>query len=114
MLGAAVIHASINVPHLHQDLLVLQVRPALLDAVTLVMCFGVVAMFAFAVLVLSNAPNVSSPQSMRTMSIIAAVYVTFGLIGYMSLSRTPHMLGRLFIGALLALGTRTRGPTTIS
>jgi hypothetical protein len=104
MLGAAVIHGFINVPHLYGDLAELRVRSSLLDAVMLVMSFSVVAMFAFAGLVLSDALGVPRRQPARVLWIIAGAYVVFGIVGYVSVSPSPHMLGYSVMGLVLALG----------
>src|SRR5437868_3077145 len=57
MLGSAMLHGIINVPHLREDLLELGVRRTLIGAVALVLYFSVVAMFAFGGLVLRSAVN---------------------------------------------------------
>ena len=102
ILGSAMLHGIVNIPHLHEDLLELGVRRTLVSAVMLVLYFSVVAMFAFGGLVLSSAVGSfrgSHPQQ-APLWVVAATYVVFGVAAFMLVSRSPHMLGYTLVGLL--------------
>jgi hypothetical protein len=106
ILGSAALHGLVNVPHLHEDLLDIGVRPTLLGTVMLVLYFSVVAMFVFGALVLSSAVRSfrgGNPQA-ATLWIIAASYMAFGLAAFVLVNRSPHMLGYAGMGLLVAVG----------
>jgi hypothetical protein len=106
MLGSAILHAMVNVPHLHEDLREVGVRPTLVAAVMLVLYFSVVAMFAFGSLVMSSAVKSLRGRDLQRMPlwIVAAIYVGFGLVAFAQVSPTPHTLGYAGMGALVAVG----------
>jgi hypothetical protein len=106
ILASAMLHGVVNVPHLNEDLLELGVRRTLIGTVALVLYFSVVAMFAFATLVLSNAVGSlrGNQQQQAPLWIVAATYVLFGAAGFLLVSRSPHMLGYTFMGLLVAAG----------
>ena len=110
ILGSAILHGLVNVPHLREDLVEIGVRRTLLAAVTLVLYFSVVAMFAFGALVLGSA--VGSPRGRHLpqapLWIIAATYVVFGLVAFLAVSPSPHMLGYTGMGLLVAVGSALR------
>src|SRR2546430_17520061 len=90
ILGSAMLHGIVNVPHLREDLLEIGVRPTLIAAVMLVLYFSVVAMFAFGSLVLSSA--VGSLRGGRPhqapLWIIGTTYVVFGIVAVVLVSRS--------------------------
>jgi hypothetical protein len=106
ILGSAVLHGLVNVPHLREDLVEIGVRRTLVAAVMLVLYFSVVAMFAFGALVLGSAASSSrGGHPPRTpLWIIAATYVVFGLVAFLAVSPSPHMLGYTGMGLLVAIG----------
>lgn len=114
ILGTAVLHGMVNVPHLREDMVEIGVRPTLLGAITLVLYFSVVAMFAFGGLVLSGAV-----QSLRGRSperaplwVVALCYLAFGLAAFFLVGRSPHFLGYAGMGLLVAIGAALRKPTS--
>lgn len=115
MLGSAVLHGIVNVPHLREDLLEIGVRPTLLGAVTLVLYFSVVAMFAFAGLVLSGALASFRGRLLQPgpLWIVAATYMVFGIGAFAAVGRSVHFLGYAVMGLLVGLGAaqgRRGGP----
>src|SRR5712692_9781275 len=78
---AVVVNAAIAVPHLRADMAEIHVRPTLLAAVSLGLYFGTFAMFGFALGVLAAAFQAWRGAALRRplLSIIAAVYVAFGI-----------------------------------
>jgi hypothetical protein len=114
--GSAMLHGFVNVPHLYEDLLEIGVRRTLVSAVMLVLCFSIVAMFAFGGLVLSSAAaSLRGRQPPRApLWIIAASYVTFGVVAFALVSRSHHMLGYSTMGLLVGLGAALRPTRTLS
>ena len=108
---AAVVNATISVPHLREDMAEINVRPTLLAAVSLGLHFGTIAMFAFAGLVLVAA--VRSPRGVAAphlpLGIIGAAYGVFGLLA-VAWSRSPHALGYLLMGVLVLAASLIREP----
>jgi hypothetical protein len=106
ILGSAILHGLVNVPHLRGDLVEIGVRRTLVAAVMLVLYFSVVAMFAFGALVLSSTVGSSRGGYLpRTpLWIISATYVIFGLVAFLAVSPSPHMLGYTGMGLLVAFG----------
>ncbi|HVR97345.1 MAG TPA: hypothetical protein VMW27_12070 [Thermoanaerobaculia bacterium] len=106
ILGSAALHGIVNVPHLHEDMIEIGTRPTLLGAVTLVLYFSVVAMFAFGGLVLSGAVQSfrgGSPQ-LAPLWVVAVSYTTFGIAAFVLVGPSPHFLGYAAMGLLVALG----------
>ena len=110
ILLSAFLHGLVNVPHLHEDLVEIGVRPTLLGAVMLVLYFSVVAMFAFGLLVLWNAGSAlrGRPLQLAPLWIIAATYVAFGIAAFVLVSPTHHVLGYAVMGVLVAGGAALR------
>jgi hypothetical protein len=106
ILGSAALHGMVNVPHLRGDLVEIGVRQTLVGAIMLVLYFSVVAMFAFGGLILGSATGSlrGKPVHQAPLWIVAATYMVFGLAAFLLVSRSPHMLGYSFIGALVAMG----------
>jgi hypothetical protein len=106
ILGSAALHGIVNVPHLHEDMVEIGARPTLLGAVTLVLYFSVVAMFAFGGLVLNSAVRSIRGRSpeLAPLWVVAASYVGFGLAAFVLVGRSPHFLGYAAMGLLVALG----------
>jgi hypothetical protein len=105
--ASALLHGAVNVPHLRQDMLEIGVRQSLIGAVSLVLYFSVVAMFAFAAVVLVGAISsfrgrVPGPLPLW---LVAACYVVFGLVAYFRVDPNAHYLGYAFMGLLVAAGT---------
>lgn len=114
ILGSAILHGLVNVPHLREDLVELGVRRTLIGAVMLVLYFSVIAMFAFGGLVLSSAVGLfrGGQLSRAPLWIIAATYVVFGLVAFLLVSPSPHMLGYMGMGLLVAVGA-AMGPAPV-
>lgn len=112
ILGSAVLHGMINVPHLREDMVEIGTRPTLLGAVTLVLYFSVVAMFAFGGLVLSGAVRSLRGRSPEPapLWVVAVSYMAFGLAAFTLVGRSPHFLGYAVMGLLVALGAALRNP----
>ena len=106
ILGSAALHGIVNVPHLHEDMVEIGARPSLLGAVTLVLYFSVVAMFAFGGLVLNGAVRSIRGRSpeLAPLWVIALIYLSFGLAAFVLVGRSPHFLGYAVMGFLVALG----------
>ena len=115
ILGSAILHGLVNVPHLRGDLVEIGVRRTLVAAVMLVLYFSVIAMFAFGALVLSSAADSSRGSLLpkAPLWIIAATYVVFGLVAFLAVSPSPHMLGYTGMGLLVAVGAALR-PTRVA
>jgi hypothetical protein len=107
MAFAALVNATVSVPHLRADMAEINVRPALLAAVSLGLHFGTFAMFAFTCLVLVAA--IQSARAVVTarllLLIIAATYIGFGIVAF-AWSGSHHTLGYVLIG-FLVLGAVT-------
>jgi hypothetical protein len=102
---AALVYATVSVPHLREDMVEINVRPTLLGAVSLGLHFGTFAMFAFAGLAL-----VAAVQSLRKavvarppLWIIAVLYIGFGVFAFVR-TGSHHTLGYVFIGILVVGG----------
>lgn len=106
ILGSAALHGIVNVPHLHEDMVEIGVRPTLLGAITLVLYFSVVAMVAFGGLVLNGAVQSIRGRSpeLAPLWVVAISYVAFGLAAFALVGRSPHFLGYAAMGLLVALG----------
>lgn len=105
ILASAVVHGMINVPHLREDMLEMGMRPSLFGAVSLVLYFSVVAMFAFAALVLGSAVSLlrgKVPQ-LIPLWLIAGTYVTFGVVAFLKIAPSAHYLGYALMGILVAM-----------
>ena len=106
ILGSGFLHGLINVPHLKEDLVEIGVRPTLVGAIMLVLYFSVVAMLGFGGLVLTSA--VDAFRGKRTAQaplwLVSAIYVVFGIVAFLFVSRTHHMLGYAAMGLLVAAG----------
>ncbi|MBA3768668.1 MAG: hypothetical protein H0W99_17155 [Acidobacteria bacterium] len=106
ILASALIHATINVPHLREDMQEIGMRPTLFGAVSLVLYFSVIAMFAFAALVLNSALSLLRgrvPQSIP-LWLIAGTYLIFGGVAFVKIAPSPHYLGYALMGLLVAIG----------
>lgn len=105
--ASAILHGMNNVPHLREDMLEIGMRPTLFRAISLVLYFSVVAMFAFATLVLSGAITLLRRKVPQLISLwlIAGVYVTFGVVAFVKIAPSIHYLGYALMGLLVAIGT---------
>ncbi len=110
ILASAMLHGFVNVPHLHEDLIELGVRRTLMGTVMLLLYFSVVAMFAFAGLVLNGAVSALRGRSphQAPLWLVAACYVVFGVGAFALVTRSPHMLGYACMGMLVAVGAAMR------
>jgi hypothetical protein len=110
ILASAALHGLVNVPHLRRHLLATGVHASTLGAVTLVLSFSVVAMVAFAGLVLGGAASTARgvPHQPAALWIVAATYVVFGTAAYVLIGHSPHYLGYAAMGALVAAGAAIR------
>jgi hypothetical protein len=106
MLASASLHGLVNIPHLHEDLLEIGVRHTLIVAIMLVLYFSVVAMFAFAGLVLAGALDSlrGKPTHETALWIVAGSYLVFGAAAFVVVGHSAHLLGYAFMGALVAVG----------
>jgi hypothetical protein len=106
ILLTAVLHGLVNVPHLREDLVELGTRPRLLAAVSLVLYFSVIAMFAFGSLVLATAVAVLRGRlaPAAPLWVTAGAYVAFGLVAFAMVSQSVHFLGYAALGVLVAIG----------
>ena len=105
ILASAVIHGVINVPHLRQDMLEIGMRQSLFGAISLVLYFSVVAMFASAALVLTAAISLlrgKIPQ-LIPLWLIAGSYLIFGIVAFVRIDPNAHFLGYAFMGLLVAV-----------
>ena len=106
ILASAVVHGVINVPHLREDMLEIGMRPSLFGAISLVLYFSVVAMFAFAALVLNAAISLlrgKVPQSVP-LWLIGGSYLIFGFVAFVRIDPNAHFLGYALMGLLVAVG----------
>jgi len=106
ILITAVLHGMVNVPHLREDLVEIGTRPRLLAAVSLVLYFSVIAMFAFGSLVLATAAAMlrGRPAPPAPLWVTAGAYVAFGLVAFALVSQSVHFLGYAALGVLVAIG----------
>jgi hypothetical protein len=106
ILGTAVLHGLVNVPHLREDLLEIGTRPRLLAAVSLVLYFSVIAMVGFGSLVLATSIAMlrGRPAPSAPLWVTAGAYLAFGLIAFTMVSQSVHFLGYAAIGGLVAIG----------
>jgi hypothetical protein len=106
ILASAVVHGTINVPHLREDMLEIGTRPSLLGAVSLVLYFSVIAMFAFAGLVLAAAVFLlrgRRPQAVP-LWLVAGCYLLFGIVAFTRVAPSVHFLGYAAMGVVVAAG----------
>ncbi len=110
ILLSAALHGLVNVPHLRRHLLEMGVQRSTLGGVTLVLSFSVVAMVAFAGLVLGGAASTvrGAPGQPAALWIVAATYVVFGTGAFVLVGHSPHYLGYAAMGALVAAGAAIR------
>jgi len=108
---AGLLSAAVGVPHLHEDMVEINVRPTLLGAVMLGLYFGSFAMFAFACLVFVAAIKSAQGAVIARLPlwIIAATYIGFGILAF-AWTTGPHTLGYVLIGGLILGATFTRDP----
>ena len=101
---AAVVNVTTAVPHLVEDMVEIGMRPTLLAGVLLALRFGSFAMFGFAGVVLAAAFRASRGGAIERLplAIVALTYVAFGIASFVW-SRSPHTLGYVFMGVLVAL-----------
>ena len=102
MLFAAFTTTTVSVPHLHEDLLEISVRPTLLSAVMNFLHFGSFAMFGFGALVLVLAVRAlrATGTDRLLIAIIGGVYLLFGIAAFIG-NGSHHMLGYALMGLLL-------------
>jgi hypothetical protein len=112
ILGSAAVHGAINVPHLLEDMVEMGTRPGLLRAVSLVLYFSVVAMFAFAALVLNAGVSMMRGQRPPVMPLwlISASYVAFGMIAFVFVFPNAHFLGYSGMGLLVGVAAAVASP----
>jgi len=115
ILLAAIAQGMIFVPHVREDMLEIGMRPTLFRAISLVLYFSVVAMFAFAALVLTGALSLMKGQvpSIAPLLVVAAIYLIFGLGAFFRVAHDVHFLGYAMIGLLVAMGVPRRVRTEL-
>ena len=103
MLFNAGMNAYVLMPDLHGDLAEIGVRPSVLATTVLHLYFGMLAQCGFTVMVVAAAIQLFRGQAAaRTpLLVTAAIYVVFGLLAF-SMSHSPHHLGPVAMGALIA------------
>ncbi len=106
ILASAVLHGLINVPHLREDMVEIGVRPSLFGAISLVLYFSVVAMFAFAALILGGAISLFRGKVPQVLPLwlIAGTYLIFGIVAYVKIGHSIHYLGYALMGIVVAMG----------
>jgi hypothetical protein len=111
MLAGAVLQAVVNVPDLREDLFDLGVHHTIVSGVTMVLVFTVLAMFAFAGIVLNSAYESWKGRlsPVAPLWIVAAVYVIYGAATFAFVG-SPHLLGYALMGVLIASGALMRPP----
>ena len=111
MAFGAFVNATVSVPHLREDMAEINVRPALLGAVSLGLHFGTFAMFAFAGLVLVAAIKSARRAVIARLPlwIIAATYIGFGIVAFVW-SGSHHTLGYVLMGVLILGAVVIREP----
>jgi hypothetical protein len=103
MIFGALGYSLAVVPDLHGDLVEIGVRPTVLGGTVLYLHFSAIAMFGFALMVSVAAIQsmLDIPPSRLPLAITAAIYTSFGVIAF-SRSHSPHHLGPMLMGVLLA------------
>jgi hypothetical protein len=106
IVATAVLHGAVNVPHLRGDLVEIGTRPTLLRAVSLVLYFSVIAMFAFGGLVLASSVAMlrGRPAPPAPLWVTAGAYMAFGVVAFAAVSPSVHFLGYSAMGVLVAVG----------
>jgi hypothetical protein len=99
----AIGYAFVVLPDLHGDLVEIGVRPTVLGGTVLHLRFAAVAMFGFALMVCAAALQSARGLAFARLplAIVAAIYTIFGVMAF-SRSYSPHHLGTLAVGVLLA------------
>lgn len=112
ILASALVHATINVPHLREDMQEIGMRPTLFGAVSLVLYFSVVAMFAFAALIFSSVFSLLRGRvpHLVPLWLIAGTYVLFGVVAFVKVAPSPHYLGYALVGCAIAAGAALTSP----
>jgi len=103
LVASSLAHAFLGWPPLRNALQQANADADLLETVKVGWLFGSVAMFAFGLIVLSRAVQLSrGRQGDRAPALVIGIcYVTFGLIAFIGTGRNPHFLGFILIGALV-------------
>jgi len=103
MIFGAVGYSFTVVPDLHGDLVEIGVRPTVLGGTVLYLYFSAIAMFGFALMVSAAAVQAirGIPPARLPLAVIAVIYTAFGVVAF-SRSHSPHHLGPLAMGVLLA------------
>jgi hypothetical protein len=112
MAFAAVVHATISVPHLREDMVEIHVRPTLLGAVSLGLYFGAFANFGMALVVLvAGARALRGGATDRSLlAIVAAVYVAFGVTSFFAWGGSAHTLGYALAGLVIGVAVALPEP----
>lgn len=108
---SALLQGVVGVPHLLEDVRELAAhdaggRPRLLGAVGAGLWLGVTALAAFAALALHAAWQVGRgrPVAAGALRIVGAAGAGFGVALFLGAGRSPHALGYVLAGALVAAG----------
>jgi hypothetical protein len=90
-------------PDIHGDLVEISARPTLVGSTMLYLNFTAIAMFGFALMVafasVQALRGVTPPRA--PLAVVALIYAVFGLLAF-SRSHSPHHIGLVMAGALLA------------
>ena len=103
LLVSGLAHAFFGWPPLRNALQQVNVDADLIETAKIGWLFGSVAMFAFGLIVLSRAVQLSrGRQGDRAPALVIGIcYVAFGLAAFIGTGRNPHFLGFILIGVLV-------------
>lgn len=106
---AAFTQGLVVVPHLHEDLVEIAVRPTLLNAVSHSMNLGALALAAMTAIVWIEAVRSyrGLPIPRVSLAVIGIFLVVFGLIAFQA-THSHHALGYALIGALILAAIFTK------
>src|SRR6185503_18768864 len=96
-------HGFLGWPPLRNALQQVDADADLIETVQVGWLFGSVAMFAFGLIVIARAVQLSRGKGAERAPalVIGICYVTFGLVAFIGTGRNPHFLGFILIGALV-------------
>ncbi len=99
---AAFTQGLVVVPHIHEDLVEIAVRPTLLNAVSHSMNLGALALAAMTAIVWIETVRSyrGLPIPRASLAVVGIFLVVFGLIVFQA-THSPHALGYSLIGALI-------------
>ena len=110
LVASSLAHAFLGWPPLRNALQQVNADADLIETVKVGWLFGSVAMFAFGLIVLSRAVQLSrGRQADRAPALVIGIcYVAFGLVAFIGTGRNPHFLGFILIGVLVTATGRSK------